>query len=366
MTPQTKRSLIRVGALFAFGFVLVWLMQALESVTTLLMVSFFLAYILNPAVNWLQAHKIPRGLATVLLMAIFFLAVFLLLIFIIPSIVEEIRAFAVVVPKYVSVLLERLNEARTKLNLPLPETSDDIASIVLDRWRQFLANLPKLANLLTPLLSTIFKSTLGLISYLLYAALIPILVYYMLASFDSTVRNFKELIPPYLRDQVLERLLEIDRALAGFVRGQVLICLILAGLYSLGFVIIGIDLAIVLGVTGGLLFIIPYVGTMVAVVGGSIMAFAKFGDILHVVYVIGWIGLVQLVEGYVLTPKIVGEAVGLPPVLYIVALLIGGHLFGFVGMLVAIPVAAVTKVLLVSAVRAYKASDLYEQRDLEH
>ena len=236
MTPQAKRSLIRVGALLAFGFILVWLMQALESVTTLLMVSFFLAYILNPAVNWLKAHKVPRGLATILLMAIFFLAVFLLLIFIIPSIVEEIRAFAVVVPKYVSVLLERLNEARAKLNLPLPETSDDIASIVLDRWRQFLANLPKLANLLTPLLGTIFKSTLGLISYLLYVILIPILVYYMLASFDSTVRNFKELIPPYLRDQVLERLLEIDRALAGFVRGQVLICLILAGLYSLGFV----------------------------------------------------------------------------------------------------------------------------------
>jgi predicted PurR-regulated permease PerM len=122
---------------------------------------------------------------------------------------------------------------------------------------------------------------------------------------------------------------------------------------------------IVLGLTSGLLFIIPYVGTMFGIVSGCLMALAKFGDIIHVLYVVLWIAAVQLLEGYILIPRIVGRATGLHPVVYIVALLAGAKLFGFVGMLVAIPAAAVIKVLLKAAVEAYRKSDLYQNRDLQ-
>jgi predicted PurR-regulated permease PerM len=147
--------------------------------------------------------------------------------------------------------------------------------------------------------------------------------------------------------------------LAAFVRGQLTVCLTLAFLYSVGFLLVGIDLAIFLGITAGLLFIIPYLGTMVGLIFGSLMALAKFGDWWHPAYIVGWIMVVQLFEGYVLTPKVVGEAIGLPPVVYILAVMIGGNLFGFVGMLTAIPVTAVLKVIMSSLIDMYRESYLY-------
>ena len=117
----------------------------------------------------------------------------------------------------------------------------------------------------------------------------------------------------------------------------------------------------VLGITSGVLWIITYLGTILAVVGGSAIALAKFGDLTHVLYVLGWIGMVQVLEGYVLTPRIVGKAIGLNPVVYILALLAGAQLFGFVGLLVAIPVTAILKVLLLSVIEVYRNSYLYQE-----
>jgi predicted PurR-regulated permease PerM len=126
-------------------------------------------------------------------------------------------------------------------------------------------------------------------------------------------------------------------------------------------VIIGLDLAVVLGTIAGLLWVIPYLGTLIAVIGGTVMALAQYGDLVHAVYVWVWLAVVQLVESYVLTPRLVGQAVGLHPVVYIVALIAGANMFGLVGMLVAIPVTAVLKVLLMSAVDAYRSSYLYTE-----
>jgi predicted PurR-regulated permease PerM len=190
---------------------------------------------------------------------------------------------------------------------------------------------------------------------------VPIITYYLMVSFEKMRKEIRDLIPPYTRDAIVGKLQQIDTVLAAFVRGQLTVSLIMALLYTIGFVLIGIDLAIVLGVTSGLLFVIPYFGTMIGVVGGSLMALAKFGDLAHVGYVLGWIALVQLMEGYLITPRIVGHAIGLNPVVYILALIVGGNLFGLVGLLIAIPVAAVLKVLLVSAVDAYRKSYLYAE-----
>lgn len=214
-------------------------------------------------------------------------------------------------------------------------------------------------------MGTVFRSTLAVISALIHIILVPVLAYYFLVSFKGLKAQTTELIPPYARENVLAKLREMDQAVSGFVRGQLTICFILAVLYSIGFLLIGIDMPIVLGLTSGLLFIIPYVGTMFGIVSGCLMALAKFGDIIHVLYVVLWIAAVQLLEGYILTPRIVGRATGLHPVVYIVALLAGAKLFGFVGMLVAIPAAAVIKVLLKAAVEAYRKSDLYQNRDLQ-
>ncbi|MEJ2718687.1 MAG: AI-2E family transporter [Deltaproteobacteria bacterium] len=357
--------MIRAAAAIILALIVIWLMRALESVTTMLMLSFFLAYVLNPAADWMVAWKIPRPLAALALVGGVIALLLLIIVFVVPSIVEEILAFVSIAPKYFSALKDYLIRILAHYGVALPDTWDQIFAMIWQEAQKWVPSVRSLANPLAGVAKTVFRSTLTLISSLLYLILIPILVYYLLVSFNRIKAQVKELIPPYAREGVLKRLGEMDLALSGFVRGQVIICLILAVLYSLGFAVIGIDLALVVGIVSGLLFIIPYVGTLFGLVVGSLMALAKYGDITHVLYVIGWIALVQTVEGYILTPRIVGQAVGLHPVIYIVALIVGAQLFGFVGMLVAIPTAAILKVLIKAGIELYRESDIYQDRTLE-
>jgi predicted PurR-regulated permease PerM len=334
-------------------------MMALESVSTLILVAMFLAYVLDPAVDCLEAWRIPRSVGAFLLLLAGLVLFVLMLLFIVPGIVSEIIEFARSAPKYFEFIKERLVKLLTELNVPLPENWDQALGMIFDKTREWQSGIHKLADPVGHVFKAVFTSALTLVSALVHAALVPVIAYYLLVSFDRITKGMEELIPHYARKPVLGKLGEIDRVLSGFVRGQLTICLILAVLYTLGFLVMGLDLAIVLGTMSGLFFIIPYLGTMIAIVGGSLVAFAQFRDLAHPLYVLGWVAAVQFCESYVLTPKIVGKAIGLPPVVYILAVLSGAHLFGFIGMLISIPVTAVLKVLLVSAIDAYRNSELF-------
>jgi predicted PurR-regulated permease PerM len=354
--------LIRIAAAILFFLTVVWVMKALESVTIMVLVALFLAYLLDPAADRLEELRVPRALAAFLLILAGLLVITTIFLIIVPAIVQEITAFVVRAPVYFSALKEYLVRALGDLNIELPDNWDAVFNLILEKVKELQPHLPNLTTSLVQVLTRIFKSTLGVISAIAHAVLVPVLAYYFLVSFRGMKKHGAELIPPYMREKVLRRLREMDAVLSGFVRGQLTICLILACLYSLGFVLIGIDLPIVLGTISGLLFIVPYVGTMIGLIGGSIMAAAKYRDLIHPLYVVGWIALVQILEAYVLTPRIVGQAIGLHPVVYILALFVGGHLFGFVGMLLAVPVAAVAKVMLMSVIDLYLQSEIYQDR----
>ena len=143
------------------------------------------------------------------------------------------------------------------------------------------------------------------------------------------------------------------------MRSRLLVCLILGLLYAIGFSIIGIQSAVLIGFVSGLIAIIPYVGSAVALTLASLMALLQYGGDIHVILVVGWYVLVQNLEGFVLTPRIVGGSIGLHPVTVIVALLIGGDLLGFLGLLVAVPLAAVVQVFVRDALAAYRSSPFY-------
>jgi predicted PurR-regulated permease PerM len=321
-----------------------------------ILVAFFIAYIMNPAVERLAAWGLGRSLAALIILVIGLMIFVGLLVALIPATADELSAFAALAPKYVITLRDLAFLAGEKLNISIPQDWNQVATILAEKGKQWL---PKISAIVTGLLTSVFRSTLQILAAIIHVALVPIIAYYFMVSFPSIKSGIEELIPPYTRDTVVGKLAEIDRVIAGFVRGQLTIALIMACLYTVGFLLIGIDLAIVLGIISGLLFFIPYLGTLVALVGGTAMALAKFGDFAHVFYVLGWIAMVQTAEGYVLTPRIVGHAIGLPPVVYILAVIAGAELFGFVGMLVAIPVTAILLVLLKSAAEAYRKSYLY-------
>jgi predicted PurR-regulated permease PerM len=262
-------------------------------------------------------------------------------------------------PKYLETFQRFFFEIVEKFEIPFPQDMNELSAMAVERGKQLL---PGISKALGTIISSVFTSTISILTTVLQVLLIPIIAFYLLVSFENIKSGAIELLPIYTRTPIINKFGQIDSVLASFVRGQLTISFIMAVLYSIGFTIIGIDLALVIGIVSGLLFIVPYLGTMIALLFGPAMAFAKFGDLIHVFYVLAWIGAVQIFESYVLTPKIVGQAVGLHPVVYILALIIGGNLFGFVGMLVAIPVAAVSRVLLLTVLEEYKRSYLYHDK----
>lgn len=360
MSPQTRKTLIRLAAATVFTLVLVWFMMALESITTLILVAFFLAYILDPFVNRLCERGLSRSVSAFLILLLGLSAVTGLLLIVVPAITGEIATFSRKAPAYLAALGDLAARLLERLEVNVPQDWSEITPAIIAKARELI---PKLADpaarVVSAVFSSVFRSTLGILSALVHVVMVPVVAYYLMVSFDDIKSGIVGLMPAYTREPLMAKLKEIDLVLAGFVRGQLTIACILAVLYSIGFIIVGIDLPVVLGILSGLLWIIPYVGTAFGLVMGSLMALAKFGDIAHPLYVVISIAIIQTAEGYVLTPRIVGEAIGLNPVVYILALLAGAQLFGFVGMLVAIPVTAVLKVLLLSALEAYKKSQLY-------
>ncbi len=356
MSPQNKKTLIRVVAAIVFFGVLLWIMETLQPITTVLLVSLFIAYILDPLVTWLESFHIRRSISSlgiILGILVFFTLVIMGLL---PAIIREVSEFGQQAPRYVVELTQFTLVLAERFDIQVPHDWNEMSQFLVEKARTIL---PDMAVPLKNLISSLFKSVFGVVGVLVHLVLIPIIAYYLLVEFEDIRIGVSNLVPPYVRDPIMSKLQEIDRVLSAFVRGQLTIALILAILYSIGFSLIGIDLALVLGILSGLLWIIPYLGTLFALVSGTVMAVAKFGDLVHVLYVVGWVCIVQLAESYLLTPKIVGKAVGLHPVVYILALIVGANLLGFVGLLIAIPLTAIGKVFITSLVKMYRNSYLF-------
>jgi predicted PurR-regulated permease PerM len=205
----------------------------------------------------------------------------------------------------------------------------------------------------------IFSNTLYIVLGLLNLVVAPVFTFYFLRDFDLMKKRAAELIPLAYREWTLGKFRQVDETLGAFLRGQLTVCTMLAVLYSFGLMIVGIDMAVIIGVSAGYLFIVPYLGTIFGIITASIMALLKFHDFWHVLGVWVVFLVVQLFETYFLTPRIVGDRVGLNPVLVILALLIGGGLFGFLGILLAVPVAAVLKIFASDLVNYYQSTELY-------
>lgn len=328
-----------------------------SSVFLQLFIAFALAYVLNPAVTFLEQRGVGR-IGSVLLV---FIAATLLcacfVIFMAVSVGNELASMQINLPDYAQHLYEIIPfKAKSYLGI---ETPDKLSLRLTELLQQARGALP---DLLKPVLNFIreaFSSTVGLILAILGYLIIPVYLFYLLADLPQLMVFVETFIPERHRTSYREKLAEVDGVLSGFIRGQLSVCAILALLYSIGLYFIGIDLAIAIGTLAGITFIIPYVGTIIGILLSVAMALLKFQDILHPLLCLGWFGLVQGLEGTVITPRIVGDRVGLHPLVAIVALLMGGQIFGIVGMLLAVPATAVLQVFLRSLATSYRTSEFY-------
>ena len=259
----------------------------------------------------------------------------------IPAIVEQYHELSQNFPEYLAKL--KAKYAALLLSLQTRFPSLGVLSSEFDIFSHFDSGVLK--NIGLGVKSTLLQgySTALTVANL---ALLPFITYYLALDFDRLHHEILDFVPPRFRPRLVELCGEIDGDIKNFVAGQVLVALVLAGLYSIGLGLVGIDLWLLIGVTAGLLNVVPYLGFLIGIVLSSIMALLTFGDFIHVAYVWGVFMVVQGLEGMVITPKILGDKVGISPLLVILAIFAGGKLFGLLGVFLAVPGAAVLRILL--------------------
>jgi predicted PurR-regulated permease PerM len=308
-----------------------------------------LAYFLDPVADRLQRLGLSRVLATALITLAAFILITLMVVAVIPVLVQQLTALINAAPT-ISARLQAF------LVVQFPELTDSTSVM-----RTTLADIAKViqargANLAQGLIASLF----GVFSWLLFIIVVPVVAFYLLLDWDHMVARIDELLPRDHAPVIRTLAREVDAVLAGFVRGQVTVCLLLAGYYASALMLAGLQFGLVIGAIAGAITVIPYIG---ALVGGTLamgVALYQFwGDWVAIGTVAAIFAFGQFMEGNVLTPRLVGKSVGLHPVWLIFALSLFGGLFGIVGMLVAVPLSAAIGVLARFGIAQYRKSLLY-------
>lgn len=339
--------------LFAVALGLLWVLKA---ALTPLVAAFVIAYLFDPLIDRFEARRVKRSAAIFLLLALMGGGMASLLFVLIPRMQSEFSSLAQRMPGYFErIVQEWIPTLEARFGFQLPGTLRELADQA--RAGDFPLPFDRAGELLTGLIGYL-TGTLGSLVALL---VIPILAYYLLVEFDTLVDRAGHWVPPRHREYVFAKVRTVDRLISSFLRGQLLIAAILGVLYAVGFAVIGIDLALGIGLLAGVLALVPYLGNVVALGAASTLSILKFGVDGHLIAVVVWYAIVQNLEGFVLTPRIQGRSVGLHPAVVIVALLIGADLFGFLGLLIAVPAAAVAKVFVDELLEAYRGSPLFDE-----
>ena len=308
-----------------------------------------IAYCLDPIADRLQRAGLSRTLAVVTISLIAVLIVVVAILLVIPMMVQEAGALVNSAPD----LFQRLQGWLTST---FPSVMDEDSTI-----RQQLTNIGEaIQSRGGELINGVLTSALSLINVLVLIVIVPVVAFYLLLDWDRMVARIDDMLPRDHAPTIRRLGHDIDATLASFIRGQGTVCLILGTFYAVSLMLVGLNFGLFVGFLAGIISFIPYVGAMVGgVLALGLALFQFWGDWVWIGLVAGIFAFGQMIEGNVLTPKLVGDSVGLHPVWLIFALSVFGSLFGFVGMLVAVPVAAMIGVVARFGIDQYKQGGLY-------
>ncbi|MPY69950.1 MAG: AI-2E family transporter [Alphaproteobacteria bacterium] len=332
-------------------------LYVLNDVLLPFVVGLALAYLLDPVADRLETWRVPRGVAAALITVVAILIMVAAILLLIPLVQAQLVDLINELPRYMDTLREKfaavLTELQTELSqeqmAKLREKAGAVAGTDGVAW-------------LGKVLGSLWGGGMVLLNLLSLAVITPLVAFYLLRDWDHMIAKVDSWLPRNNRQTIREQARRIDEALSGFVRGQFSVCLALGIFYAVGLTLVGVKFGLVIGLVAGLISFIPYFGAAVGLVLSTGVALAQYGFSVQpllaaIVFFVG-----QTLEGYVLTPRWVGGKTGLHPVWLIFALLAGGALAGFTGLLVAVPVAATIRVLAQFAIGRYKESALYADR----
>lgn len=347
---MTKQRTIIWGSCLVVALLLVYL---LAPVLTPFLVAGTIAYLFDPLVNRLQKLKLSRTVAAIIVFLIMATILVLMLLIFIPLLQQQVINFIDKVPDMLAwlqgTLFPWLNQ---HLGLALNFDAEHLKKALPN-------DLKQASSMFNSVWHTVFKSGKTLFIWIANLLLIPVVLFYLLRDWPKLLTGLQSLVPRRNERTITALFHECNDVLGAFIRGQLLVMLALGLMYSVGLTIVGLNTSFLIGLTAGLLSIVPYLGFIVGIGAALIAATFQFHDVLHCVYVIIVFVISQSVEGSVLTPNLVGDRIGLHPVAVIFAVLAGGQLFGFLGILLALPVAAVSMVFLRHFRERYIQSRLY-------
>ncbi|MGK0297953.1 MAG: putative PurR-regulated permease PerM [Gammaproteobacteria bacterium] len=331
----------------------VWVVYLLLPVLTPFVISAFLAYLFDPLVDQLE-KKLSRSISVLIIFALIMLLALGVILVLIPILQSEISTLIRRIPDLVQ-WLERDFLPQISAMLGTDVNSLDIDSVrnsVQENWRN-------IGNVAGFLFLQFTSSSQAFIAWLAYFLLIPVVTFYLLRDWDGIMQNIKLLIPDRYKKTTIGLGQECDSVLSEFLRGQFLVMLSLSFIYTAGLWLAGIEYSFLIGLLAGLISFVPYLGSVIGICVAGVVAFFQYHDVIHLVFVALAFGVGQSIEGMLLSPWLVGERIGLHPVAVIFAVMAGGQLFGFTGILLALPVAAILLVLLRFLFEEYQTSEFY-------
>ena len=336
------------------------LVYFLNSILAPFLAGIIIAYLGDPLVDKLEEVRVHRAIGVLLVFLAFGAVLGAAMLVILPLMVRELADLIGNIPLFLEWLQETASPwLVTRFGIdPFDVDLDNIANGVMGNWQ-------KTGGIVGAVLTRVTQSGFAFLGALGVVGLTPVVAFYMMRDWDLIMARILDMVPRDAEPSVISLCKECDEVLGAFLRGQLLIMILLGIVYAIGLYAVGLDLAILIGMLAGLASIVPYLGFFVGIVAASIAAMFQFQDPVY----LGYIGIVfligQALEGWVLTPWLVGDKIGLHPVAVIFSVLAGGQLFGFVGILLALPLAAVVMVFVRSLHKSYLGSDYYDTGDPE-
>jgi predicted PurR-regulated permease PerM len=347
---------------FGISLAVAWLLYTLRGVLAPVFFAFLIAYMLDPLVDRIETSRLLRGRSiaravgiAVLLVGVFAAAAILVLV-VAPMVYQEVASFLKRLPGLVARSRSAWEPILAEYGLTVPAS---VGEAFEDLHLDLQSVVTKGYTPATAAAKWLLGGTASALGTAVAALIVPVVAFYLLYDFDVLVAKTGGLIPPRYRPEAERFFGEVDAVLGQFFRGQFTVVAILAVLYSVGYGLVGVPLALPIGIMAGLLSFIPYAGSSLALVAALLMTGLDWQGWTQILWVLGVHASIQGLEGFVITPKIMGDTVGISAIAVLFALLVGAELLGFTGVLLAVPAAAVLKILLWRLDERYRTSEFF-------